>query len=69
MVDIYDAIRERENKLTALQAQISTIQTEIKALQIAVRILEGHDAKVSPELTASTASTNYGLGEKARVWP
>ena len=66
MVDIYDAIRERENKLTALQAQISTIHTEIKALRVAARILEGGDANVSEELTAST---NSGGGEKARVWP
>ncbi|HET6843455.1 MAG TPA: hypothetical protein VFK06_17515 [Candidatus Angelobacter sp.] len=40
MNSIYDAIRERENQIAALQAQISDIQIEIEALRVAARIME-----------------------------
>ena len=41
MISIYDAIRERENQVGILQAQISAVQAEIDALRVAARILEG----------------------------
>lgn len=66
MIDIYDAIRDRENQVPILQKQISTLQEEIKALRIAVRILEGRNANASQEVAASANSSG---AEKARVWP
>ena len=84
MNSIYDAIRERENQITAFQAQISEIQSEIEALRVAARILEETGGKeapkpmpvqpipaVQPVATVQPAQpgTNNGGMEKKRVWP
>jgi prefoldin subunit 5 len=66
MIDIYEAIKQRENQLTILQTQISTLQEEIKALRVAARILEGGNASSAGEVTASASSSG---AEKTRVWP
>ena len=65
MIDIYDAIRDRENQVSILHVQISTLQEEIKALRVAARILEG--GKADPEEVA--AGANSSGAEKARDWP
>ena len=70
MIDIHDAIKERENQVSILHAQISVVQSEIEALRIAARILEGGSLPSSVAIPASVqASANSGGAEKTRVWP
>ena len=66
MIDIHEAIKEREKQVTILQTQISTLHGEIKALRLAARILEGGNANAAEEVTANANSSG---AEKTRVWP
>lgn len=70
MINIYDAVKERENQANLLQAQISTLQAEIEALRVAIRILEGGSIGVSKKIPAAImqAANNSGVEQKA-VWP
>jgi hypothetical protein len=74
-MNIYDAIKERENQIAAFQAQIGGLQTEIEALRVAARILEAGNAVSDParpvELARPVAVqvTRTVAGEKPkRVW-
>ena len=70
MINIYDAIKERETQANILQAQISTLQAEIEALRVAIRILEGGTIGSSQTVPAAImqAAGNSGA-EKIGVWP
>ena len=70
MINIYDAIKERETQANILQAQISTLQAEIEALRVAIRILEGGNTSISQTVPAAImqAAGNSGA-EKIGVWP
>ena len=77
MINIHDAIRERENQVSSLQVRISVIQKEIEALRIAIRILEGDSVAAAEPVPAtplhvsalaSASSSSLGA-EKSRVWP
>jgi hypothetical protein len=70
MIDIHDAIKDRENQVSILQAQISVVHSEIEALRIAARILEGGSLPSSVAVPAAVqAMANSGGAEKTRVWP
>ena len=75
MINIHDAIRDRENQVSSLQVRISVIQKEIEALRIAIRILEGDSVAAAEPVPAipshvSALAGNSSLGaEKSRVWP
>ncbi|HEY6970407.1 MAG TPA: hypothetical protein VJA94_14455 [Candidatus Angelobacter sp.] len=78
MINIYDAIRERENQTSILQKQISTLQAEIEALRVAIRILEAGSITGSQTIPAGGSQTipaavvhaaNNPGAEKAGVWP
>ena len=72
MINIHDAIRERENQVSSLQVKISVIQKEIEALRIAVRILEGDSvaaAEPVPAHVSALAGASSLGAEKSRVWP
>lgn len=70
MINIYDAIKERENQTSILQSQISRLQAEIEALQVAIRILEGGSITGSQTIPAGImhAANNPGV-EKVAAWP
>lgn len=70
MINIYDAVKERENQANILQAQISKLEAEIDALRVAIRIMEGGSIAVSPKIPAAImqAANNSGAEAKA-VWP
>ena len=70
MINIYDAIKERETQSSILQSQISTLQAEIEALRVAIRILEGGSIGGSQAIPAAVmqAASNSGA-EKIGVWP
>ena len=75
MINIHDAIKDRENHVSSLQVRISVIQKEIEALRIAIRILEGGSIAVAEPVPATPAHVSAltpasSLGaEKSRVWP
>ena len=70
MINIYDAIKERETQANILQAQISMLQTEIEAFRLAIRILEGGNTGVSQTVPAAIMQTAGNSGaEKVGVWP
>jgi len=70
MINIHDAIKDRENQVSSLQVRISVIQKEIEALRIAVRILEGDNVVASETVPVSAlAASNSAGAEKPRVWP
>lgn len=66
MIDIHEAIKTRENQISALQTQIAAVNEEIKALRVAARILEAGNGSVVKEVTTTNNSTG---GEKTRAWP
>ena len=70
MINIYDAIKERETQANILQAQISTLQAEIEALRIAIRILEGGNIGISQTVPAAIMqAAGNSSAEKIGVWP
>lgn len=68
MINIYDAIQEKENQIAIFQTQISGLQAEIEALRIAVRILEGGSGSEMARPVAVQTPVAAGA-EKKRVWP
>lgn len=68
MTNIYDAIKEKENQITIFESQISSLQAEIEALRVAVRILEGGGvAETARPVAVQTVAA--GGDKNKRVWP
>lgn len=69
MMNIYDAIKDKETLITTLQAQISGLQAEIEALRVAVRILEGGSVAEMARPVAVQTAVAAGGDKNKRVWP
>jgi hypothetical protein len=69
MTNIYDAIREKENQIAIFQAQLSGLQTEIEALRVASRILEGGSGIETARPVAVQTPVAAGGGKSKRFWP
>jgi hypothetical protein len=68
-MNIYDAIKEKENQVTIFQAQISGLQAEIEALRVAARILEGGSGAETAGPVAVQTPVAAGGDKLKRVWP
>ena len=67
-MNIYDAIKDKENQIAIFQAQISGLQAEIDALRVAARILEGGSGVEMARPVAVQTPVAAG-GDKKRVLP
>jgi hypothetical protein len=69
MANIYDAIKEKENQITILQARIAGLQAEIEALRVAARILEG-GSETETARPAAVQTPVAAAGDKNKsMWP
>ena len=69
MINLYDAIKEKENQIALFHAQISGLQAEIEALRVAARILEGGSGPEMARPVAIQTAVAAGGDKNKRVWP
>lgn len=68
-MNIYDAIKEKENQVAIFQSQISGLQADIEALRVAARILEGLSGTETARPVAVQTAVAAGGDKNKRVWP